>query len=236
MDILQSLIQTDKELFLFLNGMHSPFWDNFFWLVTQTSTWVPFYLVVLYAVVRNHHQGWWFTLLALALVVTLCDQISNNVLKEGIERWRPSRDPSLTGLVHLVAGYRGGSFGFVSSHAANSFGLAMFLFLLFRHKGFGIAIFAWALLNSYSRIYLGVHFPGDILGGAILGLLIGWLVYWGYSIFYPRFSGSKNPTKQPGLLGDLVFAGKYMNLLIFSLVLVSVGLLIAAKAFLKMQV
>ncbi|MFT3739206.1 MAG: phosphatase PAP2 family protein [Breznakibacter sp.] len=233
--MIDTLIDLDKSLLQTLNNCHTPFWDNFFWMVTAIPTWIPFYLVILYVIVRNQPKGWWFTFIALGLMVTLSDQISNNLFKDMFERLRPSRDPSMAGLVQLVAGYTGGKYGFVSSHAANSFALAMFGSLLFRHRLFAWSIFAWATLNSYSRIYLGVHFPGDIICGALLGLLIGWLVYVGYRYVYPRFANGKNPTRQPGLLGEKIFPCKHMKLLAFSLAFGISVLLIVAKVMLKMQ-
>lgn len=235
MDILNKLIELDKNLLFCMNGTHTPFGDNFFWLVTAIPTWIPFYAVILFVVAKKHRPGWWYSFLAFGVLVLLCDQISNSLLKDVIQRWRPSRDPSLTGMVNLVVGYKGGKFGFVSSHAANSFGLAMFATLLFRHRGFGIAIFMWAAMNSYSRIYMGVHFPGDVLGGAILGALIACGLYWAYARTFPRFANGKNPTSQPGLLGDKVFPNSDMNLLVFSLCFLVTILLIAAKVFMKMQ-
>ena len=234
--MLGTLIELDKSLLQTLNGCHTPFWDHFFWMVTATPTWVPFYLVILYVIAKNQPKGWWFTFVALGVMVALSDQISNNQFKDVFERLRPSRDPSMVGLVKLVAGYTGGKFGFVSSHAANSFGLAMFAALLFRNGLFGWTIFFWALLNSYSRIYLGVHYPGDIVCGGALGVLIGWLVYLGYQYAYPRFANGKNPTRQPGLLGEKVFPYNHMKLLVFTLVFAIALLLIVSKVMLKIHV
>ena len=128
-----------------------------------------------------------WTLLAVTLVFVLCDQISSSFFKEFFERLRPSHEPSLEGIVRLVNGKKGGRFGFVSSHAANSFGLAMFTALLFKKWYYSVLIFLWASVNSYSRIYLGLHYPGDILGGLILGILCGFFVYWMYKRFSFRY-------------------------------------------------
>lgn len=185
---METLIQLDQELLLYLNSFTSPLFDNFFWVVTSKSIWFPMYAFFLYVIFRNQGVKGIITVLAMALMVLLCDQISTNIFKEGFERLRPSHDPSIQGLVDLINGKRGGKYGFVSSHATNSFGLAVFSILLFRYRWYTVFILFWAALNSYSRIYMGVHYPGDILGGMILGSLIGWFVYWLYKKVSARFS------------------------------------------------
>lgn len=185
---METLIQLDQELLLHLNSFTSPLFDNFFWVVTSKSIWFPMYAFILYVIFRNQGVKGIITVFALALMVLLCDQISTNIFKEGFERFRPSHEPSIQGLVDLINGKRGGKYGFVSSHATNSFGLAVFSLLLFRYRWYTLFILFWAALNSYSRIYMGVHYPGDILGGLILGSLIGWFVYWLYKKVSARFS------------------------------------------------
>ena len=174
------------------------------------------------------------TIIALIVLVVLCDQISNNIFKDFFERWRPSRDPSISHLVHTVAGYKGGDFGFVSSHATNSFGLAMFSALLIRHWGYGITIFLWAFLNSYSRIYLGVHFPGDIVGGMILGISLALVVFIAYVRIYPRFAGVPYRLPLSMRRHQLNFVPGDGVLLMGALVFTVALLWIAAKLFLKM--
>jgi undecaprenyl-diphosphatase len=183
---LESLINLDTDLLLFFNGLNAPIWDQFFWIITSIVVWLPLYAVILYSIVKEHGVRAIWTFLAIALVITLCDQIASSFFKPFFERPRPSQEPSLEGLLHLVNGYRGGKFGFISSHAANAFGLATFTSLLFKNRSYALFIFTWAVLNSYSRIYLGVHYPGDIIGGALLGLLAGGLVFWLYFRFVNR--------------------------------------------------
>lgn len=184
---METLLQADRELLLYLNSIHTPLWDNFFWIFTSIPVWIPFYLAIVIVFFKRYGARGLWPLLALVFVILLCDQISSSFFKEFFERLRPSHEPSLDGIVRLVNGKKGGRFGFVSSHAANSFGLAMFTALLFRKWYFSLVIFLWALVNSYSRIYMGLHYPGDIIGGLLLGLLCGAFVYWLYKRFSFRY-------------------------------------------------
>ncbi len=167
------LIELDKDVFLFFNSLHSPAWDNIMYWISRTNSWIPLYVILLILIVyRERPYRFIFTLLFLALVILLSDQISV-LIKNLVERPRPTHNPDLDGMVHIVNGYTGRKFGFVSSHAANVFGTATFLANQFKHRRWTIFLFGWATLVSYSRIYLGVHYPLDIICGAILGSLIG---------------------------------------------------------------
>lgn len=167
----------DTQVFLALNGLHAPYFDAFMKLFTGKWIWVPMYAAVLFAVVRNYR--WRQTLAVLvcvALAITIADQVCATLIRPEVCRLRPSNPENpLSEMVHIVGGYRGGSYGFPSCHAANSFALASFLTLLFANRKLSLFIFAWAVLNSYSRVYLGVHYPGDLLVGAIIALRRVWL-------------------------------------------------------------
>ncbi len=171
--MLDWLLNLDRDVFLYLNGIHSPSWDSFMWWVSRTNSWIPLYIILLIVVIyRERPFRFVYTLVFIALVVLLDDQISV-LIKNLVQRPRPTHNLEIAGLVHIVNDYKGGQYGFVSSHAANVFGIATFLANQFKGYKWGIFLFAWAALVSYSRIYLGVHYPLDIIFGAILGVLIG---------------------------------------------------------------
>ncbi len=174
--MISFLSHIDTKLFLFFNSFHTPAMDEVMWFITQQESWYPLYLVIIGFIIYRYKKRSLIIIPAIILLITLADQISVKVFKNGFERLRPSHVERLKEVIHLVHGKKGGRFGFVSSHAANTFAAATFLSFLFRNSIFTYSIFAWAAIVSYSRIYIGVHYPGDILGGAILGIVIGLLV------------------------------------------------------------
>ena len=187
MDI-QQYIAYDRNLLLDWNGSDSLFWDGFMWVATSTYIWIPLAIVLLYVILKNN-KGWeaLYTILAFALVITLADQISSGICKPFFQRFRPTLDPEIMFLIDVVNGYRGGRYGFISSHAANTFGVAVFVSLLIRNKWLTFMLVSWAVLNSYSRIYLGVHYPGDILFGTLNGCIVGVIIYLIYRCFHKKF-------------------------------------------------
>ncbi|MCX7987274.1 MAG: phosphatase PAP2 family protein [Bacteroidales bacterium] len=175
--MLTFLSQLDTELFLLLNNLHTPWLDPLMWFLSLTKVWIPFYLLLAAWIVYIFRKKSWVILLAIGFTIFLSDRISSGIIKPTVCRLRPSHNPELQDKVHIVNNYRGGKYGFVSSHAANTFALAMFLSLLLKKRKWSILFFIWAILVSYSRIYLGVHYPGDIIAAAILGMAIAYGTY-----------------------------------------------------------
>ncbi len=192
--MIEQLIRTDQQWLLWLNGHHSPFFDQVMYFISGKYEWIPLYLVLFGILIWKFRWKALWILLAVVVLITLADQFAN-LFKDGIRRYRPCKDPEIGHMVHLVNNYCRSSYGFVSGHAANSFALATFLSLLLRNKWFTVLILFWAALVSYSRIYLGVHYPGDILAGAILGALLAWMIYYILKRFVKLHPAS---TENPG--------------------------------------
>ena len=173
-----NILLLDRYITLFFNGSQSLYIDGLAWYVTQTSTWLPLILVFLYIVIKNNDLSGVFRVVAgIALCILLADQVASSVFKPLVARWRPTNDPIIMYMVDVVRGYRGGSYGFFSSHAANTMAVATFLAFLVRNRQFSIWVYSWSLFNCWSRIYLGVHYFGDLLVGCLWGGLVGWSMY-----------------------------------------------------------
>ena len=176
---MENLSSIDSRLFLFLNGLHVDWMDKVMVLVTDMWMWFPFYLLLIYWAVKQYGKRCWWVFLALGIVVLCTDQLASHVCKPVFHRLRPCYNIDFQDLIYLPKGMAGGRYGFVSSHAANTFGVAAFLTpVLRKYRPWpAIMLFLWAFISSYSRIYIGYHYPGDILCGALLGILIG-LILW----------------------------------------------------------
>lgn len=177
--MLEWLNSIDTRLFLAINGVHNGFFDFVMYWASNRFIWIPFYLFLAFLLFRHYGRKAWVLVLAAGLVILISDQTSVQLFKQLFHRLRPCHEPSLAGMIHLVDGKCGGKYGFISSHATNSFALATFLSLLLGRKirGFTVLMLAWAILLSYSRVYLGVHYPGDVLVGAFWGAGIGAAFY-----------------------------------------------------------
>lgn len=175
--MFEYLNDIDSDALLAVNGLHDVFQDAFWWMLT--AKWSSLLLVLGLAWVLMHQNRRHALLLLgmLALTVLVADQVSSGLIKHLVERLRPTHDPSLENAVHVINGYRGGLYGFVSSHAANFFAVSTLVALVMRHRVVTLGLFTWAVLQCYSRVYLGVHYPGDILGGIVVGVLAGLLIW-----------------------------------------------------------
>lgn len=182
MTFFDTLIHLDKELLLALNGSSSLYFDGVVKTLTTASTWIPLYISLLYLVIKNNDSVQKILLIigCAGLCILLCDTVCSNIVKPGVGRWRPTHDPEIGIFVDIVNGYRGGRFGFFSGHASNSFSIAVFFCWLVRSRLLSVSLVTWSLVNCWTRIYLGVHFPGDILVGVLYGAMAGSLAYYVY--------------------------------------------------------
>ena len=176
--MLEFITNIDTQLTLFLNGSDSEMLDAIAVTATKTGTWIPLGIVLLYVLMRmKNWKNALLVILCVAIAITLADQMASGIFKPLVARLRPSHTPELQGVIDLVGDYRGGRYGFFSSHAANTCAVAVFLSLLFRKRVFTVAICSWAMVNSWTRLYLGVHYVGDIMVGLIWGAFVGWMVF-----------------------------------------------------------
>lgn len=202
-ELIDKLLPFERSLFLAINSSRSDFWDNAMWTYTGLVTWVPMVLFILYIGFRNQSfKEGLLVLGSIVLVLLLASLISGAVFKPFFQRYRPSHHPDYKDLVNLLNDFRGGDYGFISGHAANSFGLAFFFSRLFRNRLLTFSVILWATLNSYSRIYLGVHFISDIVAGFVIGALIGLLVYEVYIRIRVRYFNVAISEKKVSIYGQ----------------------------------
>jgi len=175
--MLDHILHIDQTLFLFLNGLHCTFLDPIMVFITGNFSWIPLYVAIFFFLFWK--RDWRWGLLAFVTIIitfAITDQLAVHLFKNTVQRLRPCHEPALEGMVRLLEGC-GGRFGFVSNHAANTFGLATVTALIFHKKWYTWSIFGWAAIVSYSRIYVGKHYPLDLIVGALFGMLVGWCVW-----------------------------------------------------------
>ncbi len=184
------LSDIDARLLLIVNGAHSPFFDSVMWCISGRWVWIPFYAVLAYLLFRR--MSWKrasICLVTIGLIILAADQTCATLIRPEIGRLRPANlNNPLSSFVHVVNGYRGGRYGFPSCHAANTFALAVFMSLVIRHKWFTVMMFSWAFIVSYSRMYLGVHYFGDLFCGATIGSLFAVLFYYLQNYLFKRLN------------------------------------------------
>lgn len=177
------MLEIDRQLLLLLNGSDSVFFDKLIMALTSGFTWIPLYLALLYVVVKNNETTAQILLIigCAVLCIALADGVADFIAKPYFQRWRPSNDPVIKYVVKVVDNVRGGDYGFFSAHAANTFSLAVFFSLLIKDRLLTLTLVFWSLLNCYTRMYLGLHYPLDILAGLLWGMVAGvlsYLVWW----------------------------------------------------------
>ena len=188
--MLEQLLHIDTEILLAINGWHAPWADTLMWIVSAKTTWIPLYLLLIGLLVWRYRKPAptpikWLQkvpacvvmIVVIGLAVGAADFIASGILKDWVARPRPSRVPELEGVLHLVNGYKSGQYGFVSSHAANTMAVALLFSLIWRNKIATCGLMLWVAANCYSRMYLGVHYPTDIMGGLIVGALVAVAMY-----------------------------------------------------------
>jgi undecaprenyl-diphosphatase len=177
-EAVENMLHWERDLFFMLNGSDSVFWDSFMYTISLSKAWLPLYLfvILIFFYKKNWKEGLFITA-AFFLLFGMCDQFSSGLIKPIFERLRPGHHPDFKDLVQLVNNHRGGGYAFISGHATNSVGFAVFLSLVFRNHWVTIASLTWALLISYSRIYLGMHFVSDVIGGILAGTLLAVFLY-----------------------------------------------------------
>lgn len=192
--MLESLDKIDRSIFILLNGYHSASMDVVMWYISKMQMWIPVYVLLLYFLLKRFGwKGLGLAVFFVAMLLFITDFLAVHFVKSTVMRLRPSHQPDLAGQVNLVRDsfgneYRGGKFGFFSNHASNYFGVAVFFFMLMKPMKFHfvVLLFLWVLVISYSRIYLGVHYPGDVIAGAVYGSFFGWLLGKLYLQFYNK--------------------------------------------------
>lgn len=185
--MLEHLEHLDQQLLVFLNSLHTPFLDPLMYTISGKVIWAPLYIAILTYLAIREKKKFWLFLLFVVISVLLADR-GSVLIKNAVHRLRPCHEPALEGLVYTFRERCGGLYSFVSSHATNSFNVAFISLLIVRKSWFTVFIICWAIVIGYSRVYLGVHYPGDVLCGSIYGALVGSFSYYMYIYFEGKIS------------------------------------------------
>ena len=207
--MFDQLLHIDTEILLAINGQHAPWADTLMWIISEKTTWIPLYLLLMGLLVWRYHKPTPATIkclqhvpagvvmiVVIALAVGAADFIASGILKDWVARPRPSRVPELEGILHLVNDYRSGQYGFVSSHASTTMACALLFSLIWRNKITTLGLMLWVAMNCYSRMYLGVHYPLDIIGGLLVGTIVAVVAHvllrWAKVLDYPATKVQSN--------------------------------------------
>ncbi len=191
------MLELDQQLTLALNGSDSLFWDNVMYTVTDTFSWTAVIIALLIIIFKNNSlKEAIMVYVAMALLIFIADRICSGLVKPLVERWRPTQDPQIMYLIDVVRGYRGGRFGFFSGHACNTFCMATFLSLLFRSPKVTLTLFFWCITTTFTRLYLGVHYLGDVTVGLLVGITLGTLFYIGMEKVHSRIGAKRLISEQ----------------------------------------
>lgn len=191
--MIDTLIDFDRWLLLAVNGSASLYLDGVAHTLTHGATWIPLYIALFYLVMKNNStmRGILFIVGCSALCYLFSGAVDDGIVKPLVARWRPTHDPVIGWQVDVVDGYRGGNYGFFSAHACNTFSIAIFFCFLVRSRLLSVALVSWSFINCWTRLYLGVHFPGDILCGLLWGGFVGSMVYLFHHHVQGRFATGK---------------------------------------------
>ena len=215
--MIDKLIHIDTEILLAINGWHAPWADTLMWIISAKATWIPLYVLLIGLLVWRYRKPTltsvkWLQrvpacvvmIVVIAMAVGAADFIASGILKDLVARPRPTRMPELEGVLHLVNGYRSGQYGFVSSHAANTMACGLLFSLIWRNKIATCGLMLWVAANCYSRMYLGVHYPTDIMGGLVVGALVA---VGAYHVLRALKMMQYRGAELPGCKGDEGFVG-----------------------------
>lgn len=226
---LSDLIQFDQQLTLSLNGSDSLFWDNVVYTVTNTFSWTLVIIALLVIIFRNNKfKEAMLILLMMALLIAVADRLCSGWVKPTVARFRPTQDPQIMYMVDVVRGYRGGLYGFFSGHACNTMCMAVFLSCLFRYWKLTVTLMFWSLTTTFTRIYLGVHYIGDVCVGWTIGAILGFIFYVLYNRLQARLGTtrliSEQFTSSGYMMSDLeglmlVIFVNYILVFIFAMIL-----------------
>ena len=209
--MVEKILIYERDAFFALNGSDCAFLDRFMWLFTGKAVWLPLaFFILLVLIYKKNWRESVLILLAIVLVVTLCDQFASHICKPYFTRFRPTHHPDFMNEVKTVFDYRGGRYGFISSHAANAFGFATLMTFILRDRFFTFTIFLWAVLTAYTRVYLGVHFISDIVPGAISGVFFGYVVYRLYQWVRPKMMPE-------AVAGKIPYSKKRIHLIVYAI-------------------